>query len=135
MVDDDARMNAGEHAIDRRDFLRRTGALGAAVPLVLAAERLAAAPQNTPGSTLPILDLAEWTECSGSRTGRAQDRGGAHEIAADDLPGREPFVERRQLIISCVQTCTHSAAPKTWGRMSGRRSAKDVAKRVRCQLV
>ena len=67
MVDDDAPMNAGHDdergRMDRRDFLRRTGTLGATVPFALAAERLAAAQQKAPVvASLPILDLAEWTQ-------------------------------------------------------------------------
>lgn len=67
MLDDDMPKNTGDNVergrMDRRDFLRRTGALGAAVPFAVAAERLSAAQQKVPGvASPPVLDLAEWTQ-------------------------------------------------------------------------
>ena len=68
-MDDEQPTNLGHDAnqgrIDRRDFLRRTSTLGAAIPFALTAGRFAAVQQQGAsggGSPPPILDLAEWTQ-------------------------------------------------------------------------
>ena len=67
MVDDDAPMNAGHDdepgRMDRRDFLRRHGRPGGSGPVRAGGRAVVAAQQKAPGvASLPILDLAEWTQ-------------------------------------------------------------------------